>query len=221
MIESLLDLIAPHYCSSCGEIGSLLCDSCKYSIVDEDIFGCLLCGRPTGANGTCARYRPTIERAWYVAERTGGLEELIDRYKFDRARAAYKPLGDLLLARLPVLPPETILVPIPTVRSHIRARGYDHTLLIAQYVAKKRGLKLAHALERLNTASQRGASRKQRMEQAQRAFRVKGALQQGAPYLLIDDIVTTGATLSFAARAMRSAGASRVWAAAIARQPLD
>lgn len=221
MIDRLLNGLAPHYCCSCGEIGSLLCVGCKYDIIEEDTLGCLLCGHLAGATGVCHKCRSIVGRAWYAGERTGGLEELIDRYKFDRAQAAFVPLGDLLLARLPILPPETIVVPIPTVRAHIRQRGYDHTLLLARYVAKKHKLRLARPLERQSSAAQRGAGRKQRLAQAKEAFRVKTELQKDTPYLLIDDVVTTGATISYAARALRAAGATVIWAAAAARQPLE
>ncbi len=163
----------------------------------------------------------TVEQAWYVAERTGGLLELINRYKFGRSKAGYSSLGDLLLARLPVLPLDTVVVPIPTVRSHIRQRGYDHTLLIARYVATKRELAFAKPLERVGAARQRGAGQKQRTVQAKTFFKTDAKLQRDTPYLLIDDVVTTGATIANAAKTIRSAGATIVWAAAVARQPLD
>lgn len=221
MIDRLLGHLAPHYCCSCGEIGSLLCESCKYDIIEEDGFGCLLCGHLAGETGVCGGCSRILERAWYAGERTGGLEELVNRYKFGYARAAFRPLGDLLLACLPNLPQGTVVVPVPTVRPHIRQRGYDHTLLLAQYVAKRRGLVLGRPVGRLAATVQRGADRKQRIAQAKAAFKVETKLQKGIPYLLIDDVVTTGATISYAAKAMRAADATEVWAAAVARQPLD
>lgn len=221
ILDGLLEHVAPYYCCSCGEIGSLLCDSCKYDIVSEHINACLFCGYPTSAAAVCRRCRSDATRTWYVGERSGGLEVLIDRYKFEYAEAAYRPLGDLLLACLPELPPETIVVPVPTVRAHIRQRGYDHALLLSRYIAKERGLTLAQPLDRLTTTLQRGADRKQRLSQAKTAFHVSVKLQTDIPYLLVDDVVTTGATLRYAAKALKEAGASVVWAAAVARQPLN
>jgi predicted amidophosphoribosyltransferase len=60
-----------------------------------------------------------------------------------------------------------------------------------------------------------------RQIQASRAFGVRGALQEDAVYLLVDDVVTTGATFHHGTKALFEAGAGVVWAAAIARQPLD
>jgi predicted amidophosphoribosyltransferase len=121
-----------------------------------------------------------------------------------------------------VLPAETIIVPIPTIAAHVRQRGYDHIQLVARQFAKLRGgMSFERPLERISTASQRGANKRQRFTQAESAFRVTTSLKADRPYLLIDDVVTTNATLRYAALALRDAGAQQVWVAVIARQPLD
>lgn len=220
MVLRLFDQIAPHYCCSCGEIGRLLCESCKYDIAQEQFDGCLLCGRLSLLR-SCPHCRSNIELSWCSGERSGGLELLINRFKFDYAQAAYVPLGDILLSTLPQLPTKTVIVPIPTVRSHVRQRGYDHTLLLARYIAEHRRLAFEQPLKRRTATVQRGANRKMRIAQAKEAFEVVTSLKSDIPYLLIDDVVTTGSTLTYAAEAMKSAGATVVWAAAAARQPLD
>lgn len=219
MIHGLLNVLAPHYCCSCDEIGSILCEGCKYDIVSEPFIGCLLCGSPSLS--VCAGCQAIIERSWCGGERSGALEALINKYKFEYAEAAHVPLGDILLATLPDLPSNTVVVPVPTINTHIRQRGYDHTLLVAKYIAKKRDLAVSAALFRKTSAMQRGASRKVRIKQAKEAFGVRGELQESVPYLLVDDVVTTGSTLIYASRALKEAGASQVWAVAAARQPLD
>lgn len=220
MLHKLFDYIAPHYCCSCGDIGGLLCESCKYDIIHERFDGCLLCGR-LSLLPSCSRCRSVISKTWCGGERSGGLEVLINRYKFEYAEAAYSSLGDIMLATLPQLPLETIIVPIPTVRAHIRQRGYDHAFLLARYIARERGLALAQPLRRRTATVQRGADKKTRIAQAKEAFRIVGSVKVDIPYLLIDDVVTTGSTLQYAAQALRGAGATTVWAAAVARQPLD
>ena len=219
MIRGLLDILAPHYCCSCGEIGSLLCESCKYDIASERFDSCLLCGRPSPS--ACLECRSSIERTWCSGERRDGIEKLINSFKFDYAEAAHVPLGDLLLATLPELPAETVVVPVPTIRTHVRQRGYDHTLLVARYIAKKRDLQLEQPLTRRTTTVQRGANRATRIAQAKEAFEVRSTVRANAPHLLIDDVVTTGSTLRYAAEALKTVGATTVWAAAVARQPLD
>lgn len=149
------------------------------------------------------------------------LQQLVKQYKFHYAKAAARVLADLLLTRVSELPSNTVIVPLPTVSAHIRQRGYDHIDLIARRFAKKRQLKLQAAIERVGSDKQRGATRAQRIAQAKKAFRVQGALDPSVPYLLIDDVVTTGASLKYATLALYEAGAREIWVAAIARQPLD
>lgn len=167
------------------------------------------------------RCSPPYERAWHVGERNGELRELIDGLKFKNERAAAKVLAQLLDEKVNQLPSSTIVVPIPTIMPHIRTRGYDQTLLIARYFAKKRNHALQPIVIRTTNTVQRGMGRRERLRQAEAAFTVKGEINANIPYLLIDDVVTTGATLQYAARALRQAGATTVWVAAIARQPLD
>ena len=221
MIDTLLSFVAPHLCCECSKIGTLLCHYCKYNIISDMFLQCIVCGAPAEKRGICTTCRPPYEQAWCVGERSGSLQRLIDLYKFQNTYAAYRPLGDLLLGALPHMPPETVIVPIPTVPGHIRRRGYDHSLLLARYIAKKRGLVMQKALRRTTSTTQRGVGRRQRITQAKQAFKAPKPLSSDVPYLLIDDVVTTGATLHYAAKELEAAGATQIWAAAIARQPLD
>lgn len=221
MIDTVLAFLAPHHCCSCCKVGSLLCSNCKYDIVSDQISICAVCKTPAGENGICRNCRPQFDRAWTVAARTGPLENLIDLYKFERARAGYRALGDLLLARLPELPASTVVVPVPTISPHIRERGYDHTLLIARHVARRRKLRLTPLLARQTNTMQRGASKSVRQKQAAQAFMLNGLVDPTLTYLLLDDIVTTGATLDAAAKMLKAAGAKHVWVAAVAYQTLD
>lgn len=220
IVDELLNWLAPHYCSYCCDIGSLLCEGCKYDIVSEKIDACLLCGRLSTANGVClARCSPAIERSWCAGEFSDGMERLIGAYKFNYAKAAYRPLGEVLLACLPQLPSDTVIVPIPTVRRHVRQRGYDHTMLLAQYIADKLSLRVDNLLVRATSDVQKGANRQQRQLQAKVAFGLSASPQPDIPYLLIDDVVSTGFTMKYAARALSEAGSKKVWAGAVARNP--
>lgn len=113
------------------------------------------------------------------------------------------------------------MVPVPTIPRHIRQRGYDHTLLIARAFAKNRKLKLSKSIRRLTNDTQLSKSARERNLQARSAFEVSGEIDKDKTYLLIDDIVTTGSTVKYAAKALREAGAGDVWVAVIARQTID
>ncbi len=158
-------------------------------------------------------------RAWCVGERQGALEGLLKQYKFERAKSIHVAAVELLDATIPVLPTETVVVPVPTIHAHIRRRGYDHTALIAKAFAKQRNLAYRPLLERAQNSVQLGASKKVRQQQASVAY--KAQAHSEATVLLIDDVFTTGATAYFAAKALRDAGAENVFLAVLARQPLE
>ncbi|HRJ06795.1 MAG TPA: phosphoribosyltransferase family protein [Candidatus Saccharibacteria bacterium] len=220
MIDEILQIVAPHHCYGCGNSGAVLCPNCKYDIIDEASSGCIVCQNPA-IGGICSNDISTYDKAWYVGDRADALRRTIDAYKFERVRAAHKPLVDLLNSHLPVLPFGTAIVPVPTIATHIRQRGYDHTKLIARRLAAIRKRSFLDILARKSDSMQRGASRKQRFAQAETAFICRKALDPTVPYLLIDDIMTTGATLRYAAKTLKDAGADEVWVAVLARQPLD
>jgi ComF family protein len=221
MLDTLLSFVAPHICCGCGKTGSLLCVYCKDDIMSVSFVQCIACRRPTMRPGVCRECRLPYQAVWCVGERSGPLLNLIDQYKFTNAQAACRPLGELLDARLPQFSGPTVIVPVPTVASHIRQRGYDHILLIARYIARQRHLTLGRYLDRVTTTTQRGASRAQRIAQAQTEFVCTRPLEAETTYVIIDDVVTTDATIRYAARALRQAGARSVVVAVIARQPLD
>ena len=222
MLDTLLSFIAPHHCSGCGDSATMLCDNCKYDIISDPYSACVACGHGiAGRTGLCGDCHPPYDRAWCVAPRLDHVEQLLNNYKFHYAKAAHRPLAALLHEHLPELPAHVRVVPVPTINSHIRQRGYDHTQLIARKFAKHRGLTLHTPLQRATSTMQRGANARTRTAQAKRAFRVKATLDPDAVYLLLDDVITTGATVKYAAKALKDAGAQYVWVVAICRQPLD
>lgn len=221
MFDKLLSIVAPHPCSWCGKLGFILCDNCKYNISSERFDGCVSCGGPSGQSGLCGTCTLPYSRAWCVGERSGELRKLIDDFKFEGARAAHIPLAELMSEGIGRLPETTVIVPIPTIAPHIRQRGYDHALLLARALAVRQGVGVAPILSRRMTSNQRGASKSQREQQARDAFVVRGKVWPDQTYIIVDDIITTGATIKHAARVLREAGATEVWVAALARQPLD
>ena len=221
MFDGLFSILAPHLCYSCGKTGAVLCENCKYDISSEYYVDCLVCGGPAGASGICSGCPTSYSRGWCVGERSGALRKTVDSYKFYNNYAAHRDLAALLSQRIGMLPKNCIIVPVPTVASHIRQRGYDHTRLLARRLAKLQGLPTKQLVYRQTATKQRGENRETRKRQATAAFGVRGKLDAKAVYLLVDDVITTGATLHFAGKALRDAGAGDVWVGVIARQPLD
>ena len=121
---------------------------------------------------------------------------------------------------MPLIPADIMVVPVPTIRPHIRQRGFGHSELVAREFAKRRNLPFRTGLERLGTYVQQGASLSDRITQAKKSFRARGDFAD-MRVLLVDDVFTTGSTVQYAANVLREAGADEVWIAITARQTLD
>ncbi|MDO8336590.1 MAG: phosphoribosyltransferase family protein [Candidatus Saccharibacteria bacterium] len=220
MIDKILQNIAPHHCYSCQKIGNILCDSCIYNIANETENTCIECRRPTVV-GSCSDCNLPFTKAWVTGVREAELARVVGDFKWARAYEAHQSLALLLDQTVPILPKDTIVVFIPTISHHKRIRGYDHAELIARSFAGLRKLHVQSTLSRMNNTIQHKATKIERRKQAELAFACKTKLDRNVPYLIIDDVVTTGSTIKAATRVLKGAGANEVWVAAIARQPLN
>lgn len=222
-IERLVAIIAPHHCIICGIENNMLCQACSIQLAEEVNSICFLCRIQTPDGQVCyaCRSDTVIEYVWCSGEFTGPLAYLIKQLKFGRAQAAAPELAKHVALQLPQLSPTTLVVPVPTASSRIRQRGYDQSKLLAKELAGLRSLTYQPLLGRRSSTRQVGASRQQRMRQAKQAFYVLTPEQcRGKDILLVDDVVTSGATLSATAQLLREAGAVSVNAAVVARQRL-
>lgn len=202
-------------------MGSELCEGCKYNIVSERFSVCVGCQRPTRGDNLCDGCVDFPATAvWCVGWRQTELKSLLDRYKFDAVRSASLPLARLLDATVPSLPSDTVVTVIPAASSHCRERGFDHMLLIGREFARLRGLTFQPLLRRKSDGTQHLKTKKERIAAARSAFELVGS-DLPEKVLLVDDILTTGATFRAGLHLLRSAGASSLYGAIIARQPLD
>jgi predicted amidophosphoribosyltransferase len=212
-ICSLFDMICPHSCRGCGAIGSALCNCCKNNIILKHLDFCPNCQHPT-QNGFCADcYLPPL---FAVGPRGGLLRRLIHDYKYHQVRSLAMPLAEILNQTLPVFAGEVSIVPLPTIRRHIRERGFDHILLLAKKLAKLRGYNVVPLLSRDKNFIQVGADKETRKLQAAEAYIVTGAVEPDTTYLLIDDVWTTGASMKAALKKLQGAGAFKLAGAVLA-----
>ena len=220
-IDTLLSYIAPHYCYGCGATGSLLCRSCLEAMKRHHCQVCVICGQPCASGNVCRRHALPYEALNCVLWRRGAVARLIDDYKFYRVRAASGVLARLLDELLPEYDASTVVVPVPTAPANIRKRGYDHMLLVARQFARRRGLRVERPLVRQTNVTQHYArSAAERRKQAQQFFRARSA-QADVPYLILDDIFTTGSTIAAAAQTLRAAGARDIRVGIVARHGND
>lgn len=222
MFDKILEIVAPHTCCGCGQVGSILCEHCINDIISEPFPFCLVCFGPVAIDNLCrtCRKNTLLENAWVVGARKDALRQLIDLYKFERSVAADTVLAALLARRLPSLPEDMIVTYIPTTAVHIRQRGYDTMERVAFELAKTKGLHVVPLIDRKIDIVQKGAGRKQRLEQQYEALSARITDGFGS-ILLIDDVCTTGGTVRAAVKRLKEAYNQPVYVAVIARQPLD
>lgn len=219
MLELLFSWLAPHDCMSCGCEGSLLCEGCTRNMTQTMSSRCFQCRSPTEDHRVCPSCRSGIvlSHVWVSVIYEGIIKRVIYALKFDRAMGAKVPLGLILDRSLPSA--QFVIIPVPTSNKRIRERGYDQSVLLARGLARTRNLTYVAALVRVRDTRQTGSTRRERIRQQRGAFIVtKESYVKGKSILLVDDIVTTGATLDAAARVLLAAGATDVNAVVIAQK---
>jgi ComF family protein len=179
--------------------------------------------------GLCRRLEPPYVKATAYGSYESGLRELIHLLKYNQVRPAANVLGRMLMEAVEDLQPlfgdtELLVVPVPLHSTKLRQRGFNQSELIARAALKVKPsagrfqLTLGLLERRRETKSQIGLSRHQRRENIRGAFVVTRPLEMaGREVLLVDDVFTTGTTVSECARILRRAGASKVYVATVAR----
>jgi len=225
IFERLINVFAPHSCISCGFEGSLVCEGCQNDMFMATPSACITCSLPTLPNtylcAACSS-KSDLHHIWAIGPYAGHLERLIHLLKFERTQEAAKQLATGINYTLPYLPPATVIMPIPSANSRIRQRGYDQTVLIAKKIAQLRNLEFAEGLERTHNLRQVGADRATRFKQAQGAYTpLLLNFDPTRPVVLVDDVMTTGATAMAAAACLAKQGVRNVSLAAGAIQLLS
>jgi ComF family protein len=222
-VGALLDLVYPPRCAACGEPvqGGAFCGVCA-GAVDPVPPGCARCGQPgPGALcGACQAAPPAFDAVRAGGLLGGPLADAIHALKYRNRPALARPLGAWLASRAS-LDGEAAIVSIPLARGRRIERGYDQAALLADHLARASGAsrrRLRAVLRRVReTPPQVGRTREERARNVAGAFEAAGAALEGRDVVLVDDVVTTGATADAAAGALRRAGARSVVVVALAR----
>ena len=222
LIWQSLDLLFPPHCGGCGNSSSRWCQTCQSNVKILDGIVCDVCGLPQEKPGTCRvclEVRPRFHslRAWTVFDEP--IQSALHKLKYKRDFS----VGDAIAAEMmPFV--ETLgwkidlIVPVPLGKQRMQERGYNQVAMIAKPLAMGLGLHYsANALvRRKETRSQVGLNREERHKNVQNAFQADSNVR-GKVVLIMDDVSTTGSTLSSGAEALYAAGADTVYALTGAR----
>jgi predicted amidophosphoribosyltransferase len=204
VLDAARAALAPPLCASCGRscrVEAVLCAPCHHGLDRAE---------PLLGIGP-----PGLDRAWSSASHDGVARNLVAALKFRRLL----PVAELMAARIHRLAPDHVLsgalVPVPPAPARLRRRGFDPAGELAAALAVAAGLELVPCLARRGGRRQVGRRRGERLGSPP-IVRAVGAVPRSV--LLVDDVLTTGATTSACAQALRAAGAARVVAVTFARR---
>ncbi len=220
----------PQQCLACHAWvrGGPLCAACLACFAPAVQCRCTGCGLPlpdgyAGPHcGQCLRQPPPWQACHVWVDYGYPWADILTRWKLHPQPALARPIARWLRASpalVQAVAQADVLVPIPLSAPRLRERGFNQAAQLARLLAPQKCQ--ATALQRpRETASQRGLTRAARLRNLRRAFTVPvPALVQGLHVLLVDDVLTTGATLRGASRALLDAGAAAVSVLAVARTP--
>lgn len=240
----ILDMVLPNRCVRCQREGGIFCDRCKKYIsiinpgyVMNDMYGfekLLVAGLKEGWFERMVRdfkYKGRRDYGEFLAEKLG--EVILGEIKRMRfGDELSNKSGEVTCGVLRKVETEIkeirqiVLVPLPTIRKHIRERGFDHTLRLCfeleKFLSKrleKLGVKVEYEdlLVRKNKTVQVGKEKKERMKQAEKAYGIRDGvkIESKTLYILVDDVTTTGASLAAAKKILQ---ADQVWAAVLMKE---
>jgi predicted amidophosphoribosyltransferase len=195
MLAELLGLLVPPRCGVCGLECALRAELCE---------GCETC---LGRLAPCSTAVPGLDATWSATPYEGVARDLVVALKFKARLPLAKRAGAVITARAPAGLLAGVVVPVPPAPARRRWRGFDAAEAIAATLSAQTGLPLRPCLRRSQGRRQVGRPRSDRLASPPR---VRLAGLSPAAAVLVDDVVTTGATLGACAWALRSGGCDRV-----------
>ena len=234
IFSALFSLVLPDECRVCGDplkkVSRIpVCPKCLAApepLAAE--YMCAACRAPFtspwpldehGLCGLCRRGAHGFDAAYSYGFYEGTLRELIHLFKYGKVHTLAAPLGRLLALAYPRDQRFDVIVPVPMHWRRRWDRGFNQAELLAEVLGKRIGVPVCRAARRRRaTPPQAGLTGARRRENVTRAFSVRKAeAVQGRRVLLVDDVLTTGATVSACALALKRAGAKHVAVITVAR----
>jgi competence protein ComFC len=206
-------------CSECGRRGNWVCEYCRPNVSALPIPQCQRCGAQSLALCECQELPDAVTSIRAAYPFVGWVRSSIHQFKFS---GEFARAGHLAAAMIPVIDRANVdlLIPVPMHPDRERIRGFNQSTLLARHISSATGIAMSDiALHRpIKRAPQVGRDRHQRWHAIKGVFQVADpALIKSRKILIVDDVITTGATVSECAQELMAAGADSAHAVAIAR----
>lgn len=223
----LLEIFYPKRCVGCGEYGLFVCLECVKNIENLRTSVCPECGKITVNCQYCPSCKSRLKtslQGLFIATKydAGPIKEMIHHLKYSGFVELADVLGEILCEKIKNNLPDKnlIVVPVPLHKKRELERGFNQAELLARYVSSRLNIPGGLALERTkNTRTQVGLNRAERIKNCVNAFScIDTELITGKTVLLIDDVTTTGTTLSECARVLKASGAKKVYGLVVAKR---
>lgn len=227
LLQLFFDFLLPRQCFGCGRAQTFLCDDCLAAVALTGTFYCPGCLQPSARGLPCVRCAPRCPMAalWVACPfRQPLVRRAVEAFKYAGVRELSAPLAALLERYLRHLQSTAVLthgfdgiIAVPLHRTRYLFRGFNQAELLAAPISRHFGWPLLGTViaRRRSGRPQVGRGKLQRRRNVHNAFTPQAPVT-GRRLLLLDDVVTTGSTLSACAEALRSAGAESVTALALA-----
>lgn len=218
LLSAVIEVAYPPRCAGCGLRGRWVCEECLSTTPLFDDPRCPFCSMPSTTGSCDCRALPErVDRLWVAGPYDGWLRSAVHAFKFNGETSRAAHFASLLERTCASFGVDTALVPVPLHPKRKRQRGYEQTTILAQEIAMRTGQPVFTGLRKArNTAQQVGLSRAERSLNLLGAFELVPEAICPGDVLLIDDVATTGATLTECALALRTGGATQVSAVVIA-----
>ena len=218
LLTSVIEVAYPPRCAGCGLRGCWVCAECLAATPLFDEPRCPTCSLPqAGTICDCRELPDRIDRLWVAGPYDGWLRPAIHSFKFAGETARASHFAALMANACARMGPDVALAPVPLHPRRKRQRGYEQTTILAHAIGQLTGQSVFLGLKKTrDTPHQVGLSAAERSLNLLDAFEIAPGMTTPPKVVLIDDVTTTGSTLTECAIALRKNGAWEVSAAAIA-----
>ncbi len=228
--QIVLDILFPKFCVGCNRMGELLCEKCwqRVDFVYEQ--GCPVCyeGSIGGLTHAACRSAWGLDGLWCLTYYRGPIRQLIRQLKYHQATVMKVVVGELVasyLERETVYLPAAVMLPVPLHESSLRKRGFNQAMVVAEEMGQKLALPVVEGIVKRSrkTASQTTLNKAERRSNVRGIFEIdlekpeRDEAIRGETFIVIDDVFTSGATMTEMAMMLKRAGAARVFGLALAR----